>query len=167
MNSKLSRRKFITASATASGGLVLGFYIPDVFANDIDTASQPWKSYTDKTDAEVNAWLVIATDDTVTIRVAQSQMGEGVFTSLPMIVAEQLQCDWSKVRAEYASANRSLREDWVYKRMLTSGSGAIRRSRVFLQQAGASARERLIQAAAEQWSVPAYTCTAKDSVVTH
>jgi len=167
MNSKLSRRKFITASATAGGGLILGFNIPEVFSNDIGAASQPWKMHTDKAGAEVNAWLVISADDTVTIRVAQSEMGEGVFTSMPMIVAEELQCDWSKVRAEYASANRSLREDRVYKRMTTAGSSAVRRSRVYLQQAGASARERLIQAAAEQWGVSASSCSAKDSVVTH
>ncbi len=71
------------------------------------------------------------------------------------------------MKAEYASANRSLREGGVYKRMSTSGSGAVRRSREFLQQAGASARVRLIQAAANQWGVPAASCTAKDSVVTH
>ena len=167
INSKLTRRKFITASATAGGGLVLGFYIPDVFSNDIDTASQPWETYTDKAGAEVNAWLVISADDTVTIRVAQSEMGEGVFTSMPMIIAEELHCDWSKVRAEYASANRSLREGGVYKRMTTAGSSAVRRSRIYLQQAGASARERLIQAAADQWGVSASSCIAKNSVVTH
>ena len=124
-------------------------------------------SPTEKGGAEVNAWLVISPDDTVTIRVAQSEMGEGVFTAMPMIVAEELHCDWNKVQAEYASANRSIREGGVYKRMATNGSGAVRRSRRYLQQAGASARERLIQAAADQWQVPATTCTAKDSIVTH
>ena len=107
---------------------------------------------------EINAWLVIGSDDTVTIRVAQSEMGEGVFTSMPMLVAEELECDWVKVRAEYASANRSLRENRVYQRMATGGSGAVRRSREYLQQAGASARARLIAAAAQQWGVPASEC---------
>ena len=93
---------------------------------------------------------LIDPDDNVLIRVAQSEMGEGVFTALPMIVAEELECDWSKVRAEYASANRSLREGRVYQRMATGGSGAVRRSREYLQQAGASARARLIEAAAER-----------------
>ena len=119
------------------------------------------------TNSTGNAWLVIAPDDTVTIRVAQSEMGEGVFTSMPMMVAEELQCDWNKVKAEYASANRSLRENQLYKRMSTNGSGAVRRSREYLQQAGASARQRLIQAAANQWGVPASACTSKDSVITH
>ncbi len=73
-------------------------------------------------------------------------MGEGVFTSMPMIVAEELACDWTKVRAEYASSNRNIVHKGVYKTMLTGGSSAVRGSRVFLQQAGASARARLIKA---------------------
>ena len=97
---------------------------------------------------EVNAWLIIGSDDTVIIRVAQSEMGQGVFTSMPMLVAEELACDWTKVRAEYASANRSLRQNRVYQRMATGGSRAVRASREYLQQAGASARARLIAAAA-------------------
>ena len=173
LNPRLTRRRFIVTSASAGGGMMLGFYLPgaaEVLAVPPEMekiAGQPWMSPTDAAGAEVNAWLVIAPDDTVTIRVAQSEMGEGVFTSMPMIVAEELQCDWNKVKAEYASANRSLRENQVYKRMSTNGSGAVRRSREYLQQAGASARQRLIQAAADQWGVPASACTSKDSVITH
>ena len=94
--------------------MVLGFYLPGpqvlAAATDLEGAisGKPWISPTDGAGAEVNAWLLISPDDTVTIRVAQSEMGEGVFTSMPMIIAEELQCDWSKVKAEYASANRSL-----------------------------------------------------------
>ena len=116
---------------------------------------------------EVNAWLIIGSDDTVTIRVAQSEMGQGVFTSMPMIVAEELACDWTKVRAEYASANRSLRQNRVYQRMATGGSRAVRGSREYLQQAGASARARLIAAAAQQWGVPASECKAENGTVVH
>ncbi len=116
---------------------------------------------------EVNAWLIIGSDDTVTIRVAQSEMGQGVFTSMPMIVAEELECDWTKVRAEYASANRSLRQNRVYQRMGTGGSRAVRGSREYLQQAGASARARLIAAAAQQWGVPASECKAENGTVVH
>jgi len=90
-----------------------------------------------------------------------------VLTSMPMIVAEELACDWSKVKSEYASANRNLRENGVYKQMLTGGSAAVRGSRTYLQQAGASARERLIAAAAKRWSVPASECQAANSKVTH
>jgi isoquinoline 1-oxidoreductase beta subunit len=94
-------------------------------------------------------------------------MGEGVFTSMPMLIAEELECDWTKVRAEYASANRSLRENRVYQRFATGGSGAVRRSREYLQQAGASARARLIAAAAQEWSVPASQCRAENGTVVH
>jgi len=174
IKSKITRRHFIVTSTAASGGLAIGFYLPGAEAStlpsdqeDLKINNQPWVSPTEKGGAEVNAWLVISPDDTVTIRVAQSEMGEGVFTAMPMIVAEELHCDWNKVQAEYASANRSIREGGVYKRMATNGSGAVRRSRRYLQQAGASARERLIQAAADRWQVPATTCTAKDSIVTH
>ncbi len=173
LNREITRRKFISTAVAGGGGMLLGFYLPlaQAVTGAIDQqgliAGKPWIAPTDGAGAEVNAWLLIAPDDTVTIRVAQSEMGEGVFTSMPMIVAEELQCDWSKVKAEYASANRSLREGGVYQRMATSGSGAVRRSRVYLQQAGASARERLIQAAANEWDVSAASCTAKDSVVTH
>lgn len=174
IKSKITRRHFIVTSTAASGGLVIGFYLPGAEAStlpsdqeDSKVNNQPWMSPTETGGAEVNAWLVISPDDTVTIRVAQSEMGEGVFTAMPMIVAEELHCDWNKVQAEYASANRSIREGGVYKRMATNGSGAVRRSRRYLQQAGASARERLIQAAADRWQVPATTCTAKDSIVTH
>ena len=102
---------------------------------------------------EISAWLTIDPNGQVTIRVAQSEMGR-VFTAMPMLVAEELDCDWSQVKAEYASANRSVRENGVYKRMGTGGSGAVRRSREYLQQAGASARERLKAAAAARWEVP-------------
>src|SRR5262245_44623705 len=94
-------------------------------------------------------------------------MGEGVFTSMPMLVAEELGCDWTKVRAEYASVNRSVRENRVYQRMATNGSGAVRRSREYLQQAGANARARLIAAAAQQWGVLARECLAENGKVSH
>ena len=140
--------------------LLLGFTLPSRGTEAAIVPSQPWTS-TSTNGAEVNAWLIIGSDDTVTIRVAQSEMGEGVFTSMPMLVAEELECDWEKVRAEYASANRNLRENRVYQRMATGGSGAVRRSREYLQQAGASARARLIAAAAQQWGVPARECRAE------
>ena len=129
-------------------------------------AEKPWTSPA-AGGTEVNAWLIIGSDESVTIRVAQSEMGEGVFTSMPMLVAEELECDWTKVRAEYASVNRSVRENRVYQRMATNGSGAVRRSREYLQQAGASARARLIAAAAQQWGVPARECLAENGKVIH
>jgi len=173
LNRELTRRNFIVTTAAAGGGMALGFYLPGAqvlaAATDLEgaIATKPWMAPTDGAGAEVNAWLLIAPDDTVTIRVAMNEMGTGVFTSMPMIIAEELQCDWGKVKAEYASANRNLKEGRVYKWMVTSSGNAVMRSREYLQQAGASARERLIQAAANQWRVSASSCTAKDSVVTH
>ena len=173
LNRELTRRNFIVTTAAAGGGMALGFYLPGAqvlaAATDLEgaIAGKPWTPPTDGAGSEVNAWLLIAPDDTVTIRVAMNEMGTGVFTSMPMIIAEELQCDWGKVKAEYASANRNLKEGRVYKWMVTSSGNAVMRSREYLQQAGASARERLIQAAANEWGVPASSCTAKDSVITH
>ena len=162
----ISRRQFVISTAAVGGSFILGFYIPLRAAQAANIAAKPWTPPVEG-GQEVNAWLVIGSDDTVTIRVAQSEMGQGVFTALPMIVAEELECDWTKVRAEYASANRSLRENRVYQRMGTGGSRAVRASREYLQQAGASARVRLIAAAAQQWGVPASACKAENGLVVH
>src|ERR671934_2373478 len=162
----VSRRQFLISTAAVGGSFILGFYIPRRTAQAADIAAQPWTPPV-AGGQEVNAWLIIGSDDTVTIRVAQSEMGEGVFTSMPMLVAEELACDWTKVRAEYASTNRSLRENRVYQRMATNGSGAVRMSRKYLQQAGASARARLIAAAAQQWGVPTSECRAENGMVIH
>jgi isoquinoline 1-oxidoreductase subunit beta len=162
----LNRRQFMLTTSAVGGALVLEFFLPSRWAEAAAIAEQPWYHHT-TAGTEVNAWLAIGSDDSVTIRVAQSEMGEGVFTSMPMLVAEELACDWTKVRAEYASANRSLRENRVYQRMATGGSGAVRRSREYLQQAGASARARLIAAAAQQWGVPGSECRVENGMVIH
>jgi isoquinoline 1-oxidoreductase beta subunit len=160
----LTRRRFLVVSASAAGGLAVGFAMPAA-AETSAVSAQPWDEIPGG--QEVNAWLVIEPDDSVVIRVAKSEMGEGIFTALPMIVAEELGCDWSKVKAEYASANRNLRESNIYQRMGTGGSSSVRRSREYLQQAGASARVRLIQAAAAKWNVPPESCSVKDGQVVH
>jgi isoquinoline 1-oxidoreductase subunit beta len=192
---ELDRRDFLVRSAAVGGAMVLGFHMPPASAGTASIEGQPW--YRDAASPELNAWLTIAPDDTVTIRVAQTEMGTGVFTSCPMMVAEELQCDWSKVRAEYASPHRNIVEhapDWtlqvpgggdptirdgggepatsggnkgVYRRMATSSSGSVRECRYYLQMAGAEARERLLLAAAAMWGVPASELTAKNSVITH
>src|SRR5919198_6427713 len=166
IDSPINRRQFMITTAAMGGAFVLGFFLPPRKAEAAIIAQQPWTPPA-TTGTEINAWLIIGGDDTVTIRVAQSEMGEGVFTSMPMLVAEELACNWTKVRAEYASANRSLRENRVYQRMATGGSGAVRRSREYLQQAGASARARLVAAAAQQWGVPASECRAESGMVIH
>jgi isoquinoline 1-oxidoreductase beta subunit len=166
INQTMNRRQFMLTTSVVGGAFVLGFVLPSRQVEAATIAEKPWMPPTTG-GAEINAWLVVGSDDTVTIRVAQSEMGEGVFTSMPMLVAEELECDWTKVRAEYASANRSLRENRVYQRMATGGSGAVRRSREYLQQAGASARARLIAAAAQQWGVAASECRAENGRIIH
>jgi len=162
----LSRRRFLVATLSATGGLAVGVLLPGV-AGATPLGPEPWDRDAPADAEEVNAWILVEPDDSVIIRVAQSEMGEGVFTSMPMIVAEELECDWTKVRAEYASANRNAREGNIYQRMGTGGSRAVRASREFLQQAGASARVRLIAAAARRWNVPAAECAARNGQVIH
>ena len=157
-----TRRQFLKSSAATAGGLIIAFHIPS-FA---EAKVRPYEGFDVKND-EINAWLAIDVDDTITIRVAQSEMGQGVFTSMPMIVAEELEADWTKVRAEYADANRTVRENQVYRRMSTGGSGAVRRSRPYLQRAGAEAREKLLKAAAEKWSVSKSECYADYGKIYH
>ena len=155
---KISRRSFLLDSAAVTGGLVLGFHLPWDRGPGQAVAAQP---------AEINAWIVVQPDDTVIIRVARSEMGQGSFTALPMLVAEELECDWSKVKAEYASVAEHLRRNRVYESFSTGGSRSIRSSHEFLRKAGAAARQMLIAAAAQQWGVPASECRAANSVITH
>jgi isoquinoline 1-oxidoreductase beta subunit len=162
---EIGRRDFLVAALTATGGLAIGISIPGIAAAG-PLPGAPWNDAAPEA-GEVNAWIMIEPDDSIVIRVAKSEMGEGVLTSLPMIVAEELACDWTKVRSEYASANRNLRENTVYKSMLTGGSASVRGSRAYLQQAGASARARLIEAAAGRWNVSAADCRAADGKVLH
>ncbi|MBV9814264.1 MAG: xanthine dehydrogenase family protein molybdopterin-binding subunit [Alphaproteobacteria bacterium] len=154
---QISRRFFLTTAAAASGGLALGFHLPQGVAA-AGAAPGP---------AEVTAWVVIQPDDAVIIRVARSEMGQGITTSLPMLVAEELQCDWSKVRFEFPSPEENLRRKRAWGEMSTGGSRSVRTSQEYLRKAGAAAREMLIAAAAAQWGVPAAECQAANSIVTH
>jgi isoquinoline 1-oxidoreductase beta subunit len=152
--SKLSRRNFLVGSAAAAGGLSLGFHVPfAAAAGDLPP--------------EVNAWVVVKPDDTIVIRIARSEMGQGSLTGLAQLVAEELACDWSKVTTEYPTPGQNLARDGVWGDFMTTGSRAIRRSHEYVREGGAAAREMLIAAAAEQWSVPASECSAANSVVTH
>jgi isoquinoline 1-oxidoreductase beta subunit len=161
----LSRRYFLRAGLTAAGGLAIGVAIPGWAGAAIDAA--PWDKTMPQDGTEIGAWIVIEPDDSIIIRVAKSEMGQGILTALPMIVAEELGCDWTKVKSEYASANRNIRDGGPYGAMGTGGSRSVRTTREPLQQAGASARIRLITAAAKRWQVPVGECAAKDSKVTH
>jgi isoquinoline 1-oxidoreductase beta subunit len=155
---RISRRSFILRGAAAGGGLMLGLHLPLGGDRGRAVAAQA---------AEINAWIVVQPDDTVIIRVSRSEMGQGSFTALPMLVAEELECDWKKVKAEYASVAEHLRRNRVYDSFSTGGSRSIRSSQEYLRQAGATAREMLIAAAAQQWGVPASECRASNSLITH
>ena len=166
MTIMLSRRSLIQAGLSAAGGLMIAAFAPE-FAGAITIAGEPWSPETGESPHEVNAFVVIDPDNSVTLRVAKSDMGQGVLTSMAMIVAEELECDFAKVKVEYASANRNLADNNVYRSMGTGGSSSVRRSRVFLQQAGASARARLIAAAAAKWGVDPAACVADGGFVRH
>ncbi len=151
---KLGRRNFLKASAAASGGLMLGFHIP---AGNAAVTK----------DSEVNAWVVVSSDDSVLIRVAHSEMGQGAMTGLAQLVAEELDCDWNRVKTEFVDPRLNITRNKVYGGMATVGSRAIRSSHEYVRKAGASARIMLVQAAADRWKVSAAECQAKAGVITH
>ena len=160
----LSRRAFIRTGMTLAGGLAIGLDTGlGAFAATVKP--EPW----DKADTnpyDLDAWIAIEPDDTVLIRYTRSEMGQGSMTALPMIVAEELECDWSKVRIEYGSPSRSARENNVYGDMSSVGSHSVKDSQAKLRQVGASARVRLITAAAQRWGVDPAGCAAENGVVT-
>jgi isoquinoline 1-oxidoreductase beta subunit len=153
----LSRRTFLASAAAAGGALALGF--------DISLAPRAVRASESR--AEITVWIVIEPDDGVIIRVAKSEMGQGIFTALPMLVAEELECDWSKVKAEFASPHENRSRNRAWGNMSTGASRSITASQHDLRRAGATAREMLIAAAAACWEVPAGECTAANSVITH
>ncbi len=157
--STVSRRGFLVRTAAAGGALVLGFYLP--------SGGRFRAAEGEAEKAEVNAWIIIQPDDTVVIRVARSEMGQGVLTSLPMLVAEELECDWARVGAEYALASDNLMRGDVYGSMATGGSRSVRGSEDYLRQAGAMARELLVSAAAQTWGVLPSECRAENSIIHH
>jgi isoquinoline 1-oxidoreductase beta subunit len=159
----LSRRSFIQASVAASGGLMLGFHMPVALAASIGPRTQ---STTTAAGTEINAWIVIDKDGTITLRIPHTEMGQGGITSVAMLIAEELNVDWSKIKTEFADANRHLRNKLEYKVMSTHGSQLVRLQHPHLMGAGASARERLKQAAAEAWGVDRSQVEAKLGVLT-
>jgi isoquinoline 1-oxidoreductase beta subunit len=160
----ITRRHFVIASASAAGGLAISVAFPGL-ADAATIGAQAWGP--ESVPNEINAFLAIDPDGSILIRSPHNEMGQGAITALPMIVAEELECDWSKVRVEYASPSRNLREKNVYGEMTTVGSRGVRTSWQMLLQAGASARERLIAAAAQRWNVSPSDCEAANSKVTH
>jgi len=149
------RRDFLRACVAVGGGLALEFSFP------LRAAAA------DATVEEINAWIVIHPDDRVVIRIARSEMGQGSYTALAQLVAEELDCDWAKVSAEFASPNENLRRNRVWGSMSTGGSQGVRSSQDYVRKAGAAAREMLVAAAAAQWNVPRAACSVDKGVITH
>ncbi|MCA6108542.1 xanthine dehydrogenase family protein molybdopterin-binding subunit [Bradyrhizobium cenepequi] len=153
----LNRRAFVIGTAAAGAGLALGFNLP--FGGAVARAADG--------SPEVNAWVVIRPDDTVVIRIARSEMGQGSLTGLAQLVAEELECDWSKVTTEYPTPGQSAARGRPWGDFSTGGSRGIRGSQDYVRKGGATARLMLIQAAANEWKVPASECSAASSVITH
>ena len=156
----VSRRNFIIG--TSATGLTIGLM----------TACAPATEETATADApavaeapEVNAWVHIAPDDTITIRIARSEMGQGTLTGLAQLVAEELNADWDKVTTEYPTPGENLARDRVWGDYATGGSRGIRGSHQYVREGGAAARMMLIEAAANEWGVSPADCTAEKSVI--
>src|SRR5687767_12039520 len=149
-NVKLDRRSFIVGTAAVGAGLAVGLRIP--FGPTVVRAQDG--------SPEIGAWVVIRPDDTVVIRVARSEMGQGTLTGLAQMVAEELECDWSKVVTEYPTPGQSVKRKRVWGDFSTGGSRGIRESHEYVRKGGATAREMLIQAAAASWDVPPAQCRA-------
>jgi len=164
----VSRRRFLVTTSTAGAGLSLGVLLPgcaqetdapaEVAAAAATSALEP---------AEVNAWVIVNPDSSVIIRIARSEMGQGTLTGLAQMVAEELECDWSKVGWEYASPRESVLRDRPWGSFATGGSRGIRESQQYVREGGAAVRMMLIEAAANRWGVDPSTCSAADGVISH
>ncbi len=157
-NRRLNRRSFVIGTAAVGGGLAFGLALP---------FGGPTVARAADGTPEVNAWVVIRPDDTVVIRIARSEMGQGTLTGLAQLVAEELECDWSKVTTEYPTPGQSVARKRVWGDFSTGGSRGIRTSQDYMRKGGAAARQMLIQAAANEWKVPAAECTVSKGVITH
>jgi isoquinoline 1-oxidoreductase subunit beta len=155
---RFNRRAFVIGSTAIGTGLVLGLDIPFGGPAVVRAADGA---------PEVNAWVVIRPDDTVVVRIARSEMGQGTLTGLAQLVAEELECDWSKVTTEYPTPGQNVARKRVWGDFSTGGSRGIRTSQDYVRKGGATARMMLIQAAANDWKVPVSECTAANSVITH
>jgi isoquinoline 1-oxidoreductase subunit beta len=147
----LNRRQFLGTGA-AAGAFVLGF---------------PTRAAAQGAAPEVTAWVVVRPDETVVIRIARSEMGQGTLTGLAQLVAEELACDWTRVTTEYPTPGQNLARGRVWGNFSTGGSRGIRESQQYVREGGAKARTMLVQAAANGWGVPAPECRVDQGVITH
>jgi len=159
----ISRRNFIIGTATVGTGLAIGFsiWIPEALAGTAKNPSAPLAT------PEIGVWVVVKPNDDVVVRIVRSEMGQGTITGLAQMVAEELECDWTKVSYEYPTPGESLKRKQVWGSFSTGGSRGIRQSEQYVRKGGAAARIMLIQAAASQWNVPTSECVAQNSIITH
>src|SRR5262245_8743787 len=153
----MNRRSFVVTAAAAGGVLTIGFPLP--FGSDAAHAAAEGP--------EVNAWVAIRPDDTVVIRIARSEMGQGTLTGLAQLCAEELDCDWSKVTYEFPTPGQNVARKRVWGDFFTAGSRGLRDSNEVVRKGGAAARMMLIEAAANEWKVPVQECAAANGVITH
>jgi isoquinoline 1-oxidoreductase beta subunit len=153
---KLSRRSLLAGSAAAAGAFTFGFSVP--FADEAQAQGAT---------PEINAWVVVQSDDKVVIRIARSEMGQGTLTGLAQLVAEELECDWAKVTTEYPTPGQNLARNRVWGNFSTGGSRGIRESHDYVRKGGAAARIMLVQAAAAEWKIPAAECSVSKGVISH
>ncbi len=153
---KIDRRSFVIGTAAVGAVLHLGLKLP--FGASVVRAQDGAP--------EINVWVVIRPDDTVVVRIARSEMGQGTLTGLAQMVAEELDCDWTKVTTEYPTPGESVARKRPWGNFSTGGSRGIRESNEYVRKGGAAARIMLVQAAANAWSVPAAECSAANSVIT-
>jgi isoquinoline 1-oxidoreductase subunit beta len=155
----IGRRGFLKTGVAGAAGLAIGFYLPGRFEA---LAATPAGA----APASLNAWMLISPDDTVKIMIDKSEMGQGILTALCMIAAEELDCDWKKIRTEFAPAAKEYFNP-AFGMQGTGGSSSVRSSWDPMRKAGAAAREMLLQAAAQQWSVEKSACRTENGVIYH
>ena len=157
---ELTRRDFIVQSTSAGGALVLGWQVP------LPAAAQPAPAAA-AAGTELNLWVVVKPDDSCVVRIARSEMGQGTLTGLAQLVAEELECDWTKVSTEQISPQRNFAAQRGWGEMGTGGSRGIRTSQDYVRRGGAAARMMLLQAAADDWKLPVAELQVANGVITH
>jgi len=158
MTTKISRRTFLISSAAVGGGLALGLRLPP-FGPAVARAADG--------SPEITVWVAIRPDNTTIIRAVRAEMGQGTITGLAQLIAEELECDWKGVSIEYPTPGQSVARKRAWGEFSTGGSRGVRQSNEYVRKGGAAARMMLVQAAANEWKVPASECSAANSVITH
>ncbi len=153
-----SRRQFLVNSAIAGGGLAIGMPVLSTDANAQSVGAGA---------SEVNVWVVVQPDETCVIRIARSEMGQGTLTGLAQLVAEELECDWTKVKTEQPTPGQNHARKRAWGEMSTGGSRGIRASHDYVRRGGAAARMMLLQAAANEWQVPVAELSVANGIITH